>query len=205
MIDDPNTNWKPTPELLAAFADGELDARDDAAELRARIERWLAKNPQAEAELVGNRRLKAIFERTNPPTPSSETWRSVLERIHERPAVPEPQRTSAGAWLIGAGAAACLVWVVLLAGSFWRTPAESTEVLMVATDADVEIVHVEGNAIDSLVVGLLPLNGVLELANPGEVIITSVTPYRRDNMVPMVQIDASRRPMIWAKLEGEAE
>jgi len=29
--------WKPSQELLAAFADGELDGRGELAELRARI------------------------------------------------------------------------------------------------------------------------------------------------------------------------
>jgi len=206
MSDAANTNWKPSPELLAAFADGELDGRDDAVELRARVEAWLDANPQAQSELAGNQRLKSLLDRTAPPSPTSETWRGILDRIENRPIVPSARRAPSAMWIFGAAAgAACLLWVILLAGSFVKPSATPIEVFVVATDADVEIVHVEGDAIDGLVVGRLPLHGVLELADPGEVTVMSVTPARRDNMMPTVHIEGPRRPMIWAKLEGEGE
>ncbi len=198
MNDAPLPNWKPSPELLAAFGDGELDARDDAAELRARLEDWLAKNPLAQADLAANRRLKSLFDRAAPPAPSPETWREVMTRLEHMPA-PAQRRAPSMAWLVGMGAAAaCLLWAVLLAGSYWKTPTAAAEVFAVATDDDIEILHVEGNAIDSLVVGLQPLIGMLELADPGEVVIKSVTPDPRDNMVPVVHNEGPSRPMIWA-------
>lgn len=205
MSDADHSNWKPSPELLAAFADGELDARDDAAPVRAKLEAWLDKNPHAQAELLANTRLKKLFDRTRPAAPSSQAWRETLDRIHNHPVPPAARTSPSAAWFLGgAAAAACLLWAVLLAGSYWRAAPE-TEVFAVATDNDVEILHVEGDAIDGLVVGMLPLNGVLQMAEPGEVAVTSVTPARRDNMLPTVHIEGPRRPMIWAKLEGEGE
>ena len=45
----PERRW---PRLLAAYADGELDAAG-----RARVEAWLAANPDARADLEAQRRL----------------------------------------------------------------------------------------------------------------------------------------------------
>ena len=40
-------DWTPDPQLLAAYFDGELEGRDDRADLRARVEAWLEQHPQA--------------------------------------------------------------------------------------------------------------------------------------------------------------
>lgn len=202
MIDpkrDPN--WKPSPELLAAFADGELDGRDEAAELRAHIEGWLAANPAAQAELDANRRLRRLWDRTSPPEPSAETWRKTVAGV-QRPA-PAPPRSSGGRVLVGAALVACLGWALLLLGNFdTQKPKPPVEVFQVAEDADVDIIHIDGTSIDSIVVGRLPLSGPLELADPGDVLITNIAP--RDNMRPM---PAQQRPILWllARDEGDGE
>ena len=202
MSDKPDTTWKPTPELLAALADGELDAREDAAELRARIETWLAANPQGQAEVAAIGRLKSLLERTQPQSPTAETWREVLGRVESMQTTVPARRPSYANWLMGGVAvAACVLWAVLLAGSFRQKP-EVPEVFAVATDQDIEIIHIEGNAIGSLVVGALPLRGELELADAGDVTLVSLTPDRRDNMKPMTP-ESTRVPMFWAKLDNE--
>lgn len=203
MSESMTPNWKPSPELLAAYADGELDSRDDVDELRGRIEKWLARNPAARIDLANNRALKSLFEKTSPREPSREAWRDMIQRIERRPAPTVPVRSSAVAWLVGvAVAAACAIGAVIVGG--WSLkPVDEPEVLIVATNDDVEIMHVEGDAVDCIVVGLLPLDGVLNLADPGEVIITSITPARRDNMMPVVHRE--QRPMIWAKVGGEGD
>lgn len=202
MMGDSHKTWKPSPELLAAYADGELDSRDDAVELRGRIEAWLAQNPRAAADLAKNNQLKTLFERTRPPSPSAETWREVLHRV-ENPPSTRPTPVASTAWPRGAVLVAAGLLVAVLVG-IWNSPTAPVEPFPVASDRDVEIVYVEGNALESLVIGQ-PLPGVLELAEPGEVAITSVSPASRDNMVPTVQTEGPRRPMIWAKLEGEDE
>jgi hypothetical protein len=80
-------------------------------------------------------------------------------------------------------------------------PDESYEVLSVATMDEVEILRVEGADTGTLVVGALPVHGPLELADPGEVTVTSIEPDARDQMVPVMR--STGRPMIWARLESE--
>jgi hypothetical protein len=66
---------------------------------------------------------------------------------------------------------------------------------------EVEILRVEGADTGTLVVGALPVHGPLELADPGEVTVTSIEPDARDQMVPVIR--STGRPMIWARLDSE--
>jgi hypothetical protein len=205
MSETPDNDWTPSHELLTAYADGELDADAEASGMRSRIEAWLAAHPTARVELEAVRRLKVLWERTRPASPSAETWREVLGRVEQMQTTVPARKVSFGNWAVaGVAAAACIVWAILLVGSF-REPPETPEVFAVATDSDIEIVHIDGAMLDCIAIGTLPLRGVLDLADPGDVTSVNLTPDRRDNMVPMVPSQASRRPMIWAKLEGEGE
>ena len=92
----------------------------------------------------------------------------------------------------------------MLAGASWRNvppmPTGPRDPFPIARQDEVEILHIDGDDLASVVVGRLPLVGAIELAEPGEVEVTSLQPAHGDNMTPMVP---RGRPMIWAKLETE--
>jgi hypothetical protein len=103
--------------LLAAYADGELDA-----EARAAVERWLAAHPDALDELQAQRELSPanapLWERAEPPEPSEAQWAAVRRRIEDEldPPAHLPRRGwRAAAWAVAglatAGVAAAVAWV----------------------------------------------------------------------------------------------
>lgn len=219
MTPHPSLQWN---EILAAYADGEFEGRDDLALLKQRVEDWLKSHPEAHAELAQYRRLKQLWVETTPPEPTPAQWRAVLAAIEaRRTAELEPQppwpRWSPRTWRIVAAVAApvaacvalAVVWGLqfsahvkpLVTAPAHVLPAESYEVLSVATMDEVEILRVEGADTGTLVVGALPVHGPLELADPGEVTVTSVEPDARDQMVPVIRWTG--RPMIWARLDSE--
>jgi hypothetical protein len=104
-------------ELLAAYADGELDADG-----RAAVERWLANNPDARDEMQTQRELSSanapLWERAEPPEPSDEEWAVVHHRIETELNAPTriPSRWRAATWtLVGltvaASVAAAVIWI----------------------------------------------------------------------------------------------
>jgi hypothetical protein len=112
-------------ELLAAYADGELDGPS-----RDRVEHWLADHPDGLGEVQAQRALSpanaGLWERALPPDPSEGAWALARNEIVRRlasssstPATPErPARRWRGAWalagLAAAGvAAAAAVWLAL--------------------------------------------------------------------------------------------
>lgn len=188
----------PSPELLAAYADGEFEGRDELTSLRRRVEEWLRTHPDAQVELSELRELKKVFQDTAPPEPNAEAWDKVLTHLH---ALPKPQvrrRRRYGWFLAGCAAAAALLLAVTLRGTPTRD--DSVEELMVAAENEVVIVRVEGADTSTLVVGELPVTGTLELAAPGEIKLTNLRPDPNDNMVPSVPTDANATPIIWSKL-----
>ena len=54
---------KPTPEQLAAYADGQLHRRT------AQVEGWLVEHPDAAAEVESYRRLARLWDTTSAPEP----------------------------------------------------------------------------------------------------------------------------------------
>jgi hypothetical protein len=110
----------PTPndlprELLAAYADGELDEAT-----RASVERWLAGHPDARNEVQAQRELgpanAGLWERAEPPEPSEGQWAWSRRQIESRLSAPEPSSHRwRGAWavaaVVSAGIAAALAWV----------------------------------------------------------------------------------------------
>lgn len=196
MTMNPSDPYKPDAERLAAYCDGEMD---DAGE-RARLEAYLAAHPEAQAEVDALRRLKKLWDDTAPPLPSPATWRQVEARLNDpprrpaRPAMPRP--------LVVAAVAACVAAVWLLSALLRPVAPTAAQgpVLPVAQSDDVEIVHIEGDDLESIVVGRLPLEGILELAESGDIEVHSMKRHEgwRQPMVP-----ESGRPMIYARLESE--
>ncbi len=117
----PPTNSAPDEfprELLAAYADGELDA-----DTRARVEHWLAEHPKALAELHAQREFSPanvpLWERAEPPEPSPAEWaavrRGIDEELETAPTVHGRGRWWVAAWTLGAlataGIAATVAWL----------------------------------------------------------------------------------------------
>src|SRR5947209_6423984 len=67
---------RPTPEEVAAFVDGELDAAAGA-----RVEAWLGQDPERAAEADAWRRLACLWGETAPPDPGPAAWDRTRERI----------------------------------------------------------------------------------------------------------------------------
>jgi anti-sigma factor RsiW len=212
MIPNPSVHWN---EIIAAYADGEFEGRDDLALLQQRVEEWLRRHPEAHAELAEYRRLKQLWQETTPPEPPAEAWRQLLQALNAAQAsAPAPPRLWRRAAVFAGALAACLA---LVAVGWWYSSqpkvggpvaveqaGEEYEILSVASMSEVEILRVEGADTSTLVTGALPLQGALELAGPGEVTITSVAPDARDHMVPTIRVGGGR-PMIWARLDNEEE
>jgi hypothetical protein len=208
-----DSGWAPSPELLAAYGDGELDGNGPCFAMRKRLEAWLADHPDAAASIEGQRRLAEWFRATSPPEPTGTAWAAVSARV-QRLARPRSASTRARrVWLgvLGATAAAGL-WLALgllptnhqhkLPGT--AAPGLSgdlAEAFAVATAAEVEILSVQGEDTASLPVGELPVQGSLVLLEPGEVTLTSVEPTQ-DNMVPAVRTGGNA-PVIWAPVDAE--
>ena len=212
----------PSPEQLAAYADGELDGRPEMEPLRRRIEAWLARHPEAAADLNAQRRLAQLWQATTPPEPSEAAWQDVLARLEPLPATAERGRRGPGlrfaAWAVAALAAtAAAVWLALAlfppgAGPeiarqrprdleqrkppLPATPAaEPMEPFAVATADEVEILSIGGADTGTVAVGEMPLSGPMLLVQAGEVEVQHVEPE--------VRTGANGSPMLWAPLASE--
>jgi hypothetical protein len=217
----------PSPEQLAAYLDGELDALG-----RARVAAWLCGHPAAAAELEALRRLERVWHENTPPAPDEAQWDALLGRIvadaerrtaavaAEEPVVASgparvlrPAHTGWRWHLRMAGTAAALLFVILAAyrPSPLSPPAPTppsigpavVHVLRVADDDDVEIVSMDAADIGSLVVGEPPMRGPFVLAAPGDVILESIAPDPQDGMTPPLnnmEMNSPNGPMILAPL-----
>ncbi len=149
--------WKhqePTPEQLAAYADGQLPGPE-----RDWVGSWLGDHPDAAAEVESYRRLARFWETSSAPEPSPAAWERTLDRIKEQ--VPNPQRSGFSvpwAGLAGLAAAAILV-ALLLPRSSGPGPHYPDEVIPfpVASPQDVTIISMDAADIDRLVVARPPV------------------------------------------------
>lgn len=202
--DDPS--WTPSPELLAAYFDGEFEGRDDLGLLRCRLEDWLADHPDARAELAAYRRLRQLWLDTPPPEPPPGAWQRVQSHLEASckggRLLIAPHR--GGAWPVILFASAACVLLALTVAIRLATLADDTP-FPVASEREVVILHVDGADTGTIVVGELPLKGPLELVGPGDVTLTSVQPAQSDNMVPDVFVGGPGRPIIWARADGEED
>jgi anti-sigma factor RsiW len=223
MIWSSRERWpKPRPELLAAYADGELEG-PAFRQLKAQVESWLAAHPQAAADLAADRHLEDLLRRCPAPGPSEDLWDAVQGRVRsdlERLAAAGRQgfslRRRLTAAMAGLTSAAAAVWLALSLVPRPASPelsrathparvADQDVAFPVATEDEVEILSVQGEDTGTVVVGQMPLQGPMELAGPGDVTLTSVRPARADNMMPDVRMDDTDTPLVWARLEGERE
>jgi anti-sigma factor RsiW len=211
----PAHGWEgtPTPQQLAAYADGELDATDALAPLRQHIEAWLALHPEARAELEAQRHLRRIWDETTPPEPSEAAWRRLLARLPAEPVkTPATVRGPAlSRWIAAAVVAAA-------AGLFFALrPAEEVlppvadqrpqRVAMlddgatfeVASADEIEVLSVEGRDTHTLAVRDLSIRSLLELLGPGEMTMMQPAP----DAAIHVRNDGQTAPVVWARTGNE--
>jgi hypothetical protein len=200
------------PELLAAYADGELSPRD-----RARVEDWLADHPEG-AELldaqesVGPGNVE-LWQAVQPPTPSDGQWADAYNGIETR--TPFPTRPSRAGWLGSLGLLATAATVLILVSTADRAdrplapdvacpvltpPGESDEPPYAMAQADdVRILSLPEAAASLLLVGEHPLgNSLLTLARADEIEFHGVGSDLAGRF-PEVPTDPSSAdaPMIW--------
>jgi hypothetical protein len=194
-----DAKFAPTPEILAAYMDGELDPS-----LGAAVQSWLAEHPEAQTEIEAQRRLVELFLSTSPSEPREDAWQAALAEIQARLSPHKTIRHSSRRvlrWLSGLAATAALVAVVVFA-TMRPTPEQrnpngegtvSGPPFPVATDDDVAINSIEDSDLDALVVGTLPVRAPLALLNHDEVQVEHVIPdqgmntrYVGDGPTPMI-------------------
>jgi anti-sigma factor RsiW len=169
----------PSPELLAAYADGELDP-----EARATVEAWLVAHPEAQAQVEAQRRLTQLFRDVPVPEPNPAAWQRLEARVESRletVAAVRPRWARIPWRVAGPSAAAVLAAVLLL--PWLRGPQPDppprvhrepqVEPFPVVSPEDVTIVALDGDGA-ALVVGTPPLPEALALAGPGDVTVDGV-------------------------------
>ncbi len=205
MIQPPDNDWNPDPELLSAYFDGELEGRDEVEDLRARIEAWLESQPDAAEKWAEHQQLQKLWQDTTPSVPSAVAWKQTLDRIdaeRKQPiAKPAPRRSWRTAAVV---AASVLVLIGLMSGaiSYFKTPTpepiviapqpEEIGMLVVALASEVTILRIDTEDLDGVIVGQRPVSAPLELADPGEVCVSCKCPR------VVVRQDPPDRPMVWA-------
>jgi hypothetical protein len=192
----------PTPEQLAAYADGELADAD-----RAAVEAWLSRDAATAAEVESLRRFTQAWRDAAPSPPGPETWSVVRSKIevslHAPPPSPANRRWSrrlllgaAAAAALGAAAAAVLALVLSNAG---RTPAppaplpdngrfvEIEEPFAVVGPEDVVIVSICGCDTGCLVAARPPVDSISEqeLARESDLVLLNVEPHRDGSWAEM--------------------
>lgn len=173
------------PELIAAYADGELGPRD-----RAHVERWLADHPEAGDRLETQESLgpRNADLWAGAPEPSTRQWAACLHGIEDR-----VRPSSYRVWVAWSGAmtlfAAAAAVFLVVAGADRPGPPSGVlpavpSVAVVAADEvpypmatsdDVRIISLPEAAAHLLIVGEHPLReSLVLLANADEVEIFGV-------------------------------
>jgi anti-sigma factor RsiW len=204
----PDPPHDPKPPELAAYVDGELGAAASGP-----VEAWLADHPEAAAEVESQRRLLRLWRETRPPEPTEAEWAAILTRLEAAlpaasPALWVEARQRAARYrraLVWAAVAAASIAAVLVGRSLLNRSTgpgnppgqDSTETpFEVASDADVEIISIEGDDVSALVAGEPPVREPLVLALPGEVTVREVDLGGAGS--PPVRVpDRPTAPMIW--------
>jgi hypothetical protein len=174
-----NPDKGPTPEQLAAYADGELADAE-----RAAIEAWLQHEPSAAAEVEAQRRLTQTWRDAEPPQPSEETWAGMYQKIEAGLNAPVPgaknawpRRLLVSAATLGAAAAAVFLLVLLRDGYQPLPPVE--EPYAVVSAKDVAILCINGDDTGCLVAARPPIDliGEQELATPNDAEVLNREPH----------------------------
>jgi hypothetical protein len=201
----------PTPERLAAYADGELHGPE-----RAAVEAWLDLSPLARAELEALHRLANHCRATAAPEPSADAWDGVLTRLHAalpsgpRP-LPSPRPVRWPVLPAMVGAAAAVLAAVVLGRAFWPVappPPPGVPVptltgpLDLADARDVDIICIDGDDTGNLLVGLPPVCNEFQLAGPGDITLVGIEPAGRS--APDLRRGDGGEPIIWPPAAGDA-
>lgn len=222
MIRNEKNNWKPSPTMLAAYADGEFEGRDDLAALKTEIEAYLTEHPDAVDDLAGYRSLRNVWHDTTPHKPNAAKWDAVLHRIRGGTAAALQRKSTARRWQLWAGTVAAAA-VLIATAVIWYTVQDTNrhssilptaqgsndlspmvaaktanEPLPVASMEEVEILSVDGDDIPTLIVGTLPVEGLLEPADAGDVSDFRI-PDEENNILVVNAPDG--RPMIIAQID----
>jgi hypothetical protein len=197
------------PELLAAYADGELGAHQ-----RDRVERWLADHPDARDMLESQESLgpanTEFWRLVRPPEPGMTRWSAVRDRIRSgtRP-------TAARRWFVRAGAAALAATAAALflaLPAVDRTepivprvdpvaaPVPAEEPFAMATDDDVRIISLPEAAARLLIVGEHPLGDTQVLLAKSDEVEVYAQATDPQGWKPELAADTAPddAPMIWA-------
>lgn len=133
---------------------------------------------ERDGDLSDLERLRALYQASSAPEPAEDVWNGVQSRVHE-----SVGRTASvgGAlrrpvWMIAGLSAAAALMGLLLAKSLWTVPPLAApqpqavvEPFPVADADDVRIVSMDARDAASLVVGELPVAGVVEFAQPEDI------------------------------------
>jgi hypothetical protein len=187
-------SWSPSPEELAAYADGELDRCSSGAVLKQHIEIWLADHPEGVFQVESLGQLARLFKNTAADEPGEQKWSDLASRIKTKflETPPPPRRKKRKAWWAAAFLASAAAAVLLAFQAIPRSEAPPkrdpvhsapVEPFPVASADEVEILRVEGSDTPALVVGQPPVSGLLLLAVPGEVEILQVNGEDTDSLV----------------------
>lgn len=181
--------WPPTPEQLAAYVDGELEAAG-----RRQVEQWLAGQAEAAADVEAQRRLLALWRKLPLREPAEADWAATLGRIQA--ACVTPTRPAVRQRLAWIGVALTALAATLALALFRDSPRRpgtrvqpqlvvvpAVERLPVATATEVEIISMDAADAALLVIGEPPVNEPLVLAAPGEIKLDKMEPDE-DGMVP---------------------
>jgi anti-sigma factor RsiW len=214
-------DWQPDPQLLGAYFDGEMECRDDVADLRNRLEAWLEQHPEARAQWAEHQLLLRQWLDTTPREPSAAVWNQVLDRIDaERrlPMAPTVRRYRRSIGMIAAGIAVLLGLSysavryansplvkqdALVVAPRNKVPDDENAVFPVATADEIVVTYVEGADTHAIAVGQLPVHGPLELAEIGDVDIVAIRSDAESRMRPQVRQDGPSRPMVWTPREDD--
>ncbi|HEX4591620.1 MAG TPA: zf-HC2 domain-containing protein [Gemmataceae bacterium] len=208
-------DYRTFPELLAAYADGELPPA-----ACARVEAWLAANPAARERLETQIRLsrhnRVLWRAAAARSPSEENWARLFGQLQDILDAPTPAAVAPAKrrlpWKImipsfATAAAAVLALYVARPGVGplqGPGPGRMTtgESFAVATAADVDIISLDDRDVGTIVVGVPPLSGTVVLAAVGDVELKRAE--KGDNgMMPKVRMnDAGLAPMIIAPIAG---
>jgi hypothetical protein len=167
------------PRLLAAYADGELDPRQQAA-----VENQLATDREARNEVAHQRAVTDAFRNASIPEPDESRWNDSLAIIRLRLGKEKAWRSGRiRGWWVGIGMAAAVLAFALVLRYTQRTipvpetsPALPNGPLEVVSADDVVITSIDDDAREAVVVGDMPVRDPLVLADHGEIRIDQMLP-----------------------------
>jgi hypothetical protein len=190
------------PELLAAYADGELDAAE-----RGRVEEWIAANSNGIVELETQKRLGRRHGRLWQwhVEPSEAAWQRTLHSINMTLSAPRPlaatgrsrRRLLTALAALAAAIVFAVFWFPRESGDKGVAKTAPVDGFACATADDVEIMRIFEVDVDRLVIGEPPLRRAVVLASFEDVDGLNVL-RDTDGMMPAINMQKAVAPMIVA-------